>query len=148
MSQTRAGDPFMSADEYGRSLPVFSVNLLVRNVSNSISFYRDVLGATVRYSDDDFAALSLLGVDFMLHADHAYDHHPLYAVLQAARERGVGAELRFLGIHPDQVEQRANRAGATVLQPAKNFAHGWREITLRDPDGYIWTVGVPIPPMP
>ena len=66
MSQTRAGDAFMSADEYGRSLPVFSVNLLVRNVSNSISFYRDVLGATVRYSDDDFAALSLLGVDFIL----------------------------------------------------------------------------------
>jgi uncharacterized glyoxalase superfamily protein PhnB len=145
MTKTRTGDAFMPADEYGRGLPKFSVNLLVRSVENSVAFYRDVLGATVRYADPDFAALSLMGIDFMLHADHAYDHHPLYAPLMAARERGVGAELRFLGIDPDGVEQRAQKAGALVIQPAKDFAHGWREITLRDPDGYIWTVGLPIP---
>ena len=146
MSKTRTGDPFLSAHEYGRSLPKFSVNLLVRSVANSLPFYRDVLGATVRYSDGDFAALSLLGTDFMLHADHTYDHHPLYAVLQGC-ERGVGAELRFLGIDPDQVEERARKAGSTILQPAKDYRHGWREITLRDPDGYIWTVGLPIGPI-
>jgi uncharacterized glyoxalase superfamily protein PhnB len=144
---TRTGDSFMPADEYGRLLPKFSVNLLVRKPARSVPFYRDVLGATVRYADDDFAALSLLGTDFMLHADHAYDHHPLYASLQAARERGVGAELRFLGLDPEQVEERAKRAGVTIVQPTKDFPHGWREVTLLDPDGYIWTVGVPIGPM-
>jgi uncharacterized glyoxalase superfamily protein PhnB len=148
MSKTRTGDPFLSAHEYGRSLPKFSVNLLVRNVANSLPFYRDVLGATVRYSDGDFAALSLLGTDFMLHADHTYDHHPLYALLQTARERGVGAELRFLGVDPDQVEERAKRAGTVIVQPSKSYRHGWREITLRDPDGYIWTVGLTIDAMP
>ena len=147
MTKTRTGDAFLPADEYGRSLPKFTVNLLVRNVARSVNFYRDVLGAAVRYWDNDFAALSLLGTDFMLHADHAYDHHPLYAPLMAARERGAGAELRFLGIDPDQVETRAKRAGSIILQPAKDFAHGWREITLLDPDGYIWTVGLPIPPL-
>ena len=147
MTKTRSGDAFLPADEYGRSLPKFSVNLLVRSVGYSLPFYRDVLGATVRYADDDFAALSLLGVDFMLHADHAYDRHPLYASLQTARERGVGAELRFLGIDPDEVEERAQRMHAMVLQPSKDFPHGWREATLLDPDGYIWTVGLPIPAM-
>ena|SRR6516165_5257346 len=147
MTMTRTGDSFMPADEYGRLLPKFSVNLLVRKPARSVPFYRDVLGATVRYADDDFAALSLLGTDFMLHADHAYDHHPLYASLQAARERGVGAELRFLGLDPEQVEERAKRAGVTIVQPTKDFPHGWREVTLLDPDGYIWTVGVPIGPM-
>ena len=44
----------MPADDYGRSLPKFSVNLLVRDVQASLPFYRDVLGATVRYADDDF----------------------------------------------------------------------------------------------
>ncbi len=144
MTQTRTGDAFMHAGEYGRALAKFSVNLLVRSVEKSLLFYRDVLGVTVRYSDSDFAALCLLGTDFMLHADHAYDHHPLYALLQAARERGVGAELRILGVDPDEVEQRAKRAGATIVQPTKDFAHGWRELTLLDPDGYIWTVGLPI----
>jgi catechol 2,3-dioxygenase-like lactoylglutathione lyase family enzyme len=85
MTKTRVGDPFMSADEFGRSLPKFSTNLLVRSVETSLKFYREVLGATVRYSDNDFAALSLVGVDFMLHADHTYDHHPLYPHLMAAR---------------------------------------------------------------
>src|ERR1700739_2285511 len=116
MSKTRIGDPFMSAHEYGRSLPRFSVNLLVRNVASSVNFYRDVLGATVRYSDNDFAALSLVGVDFMLHADHTYDHHPLYPHLMAAPVRGAGAEFRFLGIHPDKVEEGAKRIGTLIVQ--------------------------------
>ena len=137
MTKTRTGDAFMPADDYGRGLPKFSANLLVRDVAGSLAFYRDVLGATVRYSDNDFAALSLLGTEFMLHADHSYDHHPLYAPLMAARERGVGAELRFLGLDPDQVEERAKLAGTTIVQPAKDFAHGWREVTVLDPDGYI-----------
>src|SRR5215472_6828695 len=93
MTRTRVGDPFLSADDYGRSLPRFSVNLLVRNVETSLKFYRDVLGAIVRYADNDFAALSLLGIDFMLHADHSYDHHPLYPLLMAAPVRGAGEEF-------------------------------------------------------
>ena len=145
MTKTRTGDAFMPADEYGRALSKFSVNLLVRNVAVSLPFYREMLGASVRYADDDFAALSLLGTEFMLHADHAYDHHPLYAPLQAARERGVGVELRFLGLDPDRVEEGAKSAGVTIVQPTKDFPHGWREVTLLDPDGYIWTVGLPIP---
>ena len=148
MTKTRAGDAFMPAEEYGRGLPRFSANLLVRNVAKALTFYREVLGATVRYWDNDFAALSLLGVDFMLHADHAYDHHPLYVSLQAGQPRGIGAELRFLGLDPDQVQERAKRAGTTILQPSKDFPHGWREVTLLDADGYIWTVGLPIPAMP
>ena len=144
MTRTRVGDPFLSADDYGRSLPRFSVNLLVRNVETSLKFYRDVLGAMVRYSDNDFAALSLLGIDFMLHADHSYDHHPLYPLLMAAPVRGAGAELRFLGVDPDKVENVAKRIGTPIVQPAKDFRHGWREVTVLDPDGYVWTVGVPI----
>ena len=83
MTKTRTGDAFMPADDYGRALPKFSVNLLVRSVEKSLPFYRDILGATVRYADGDFAALALLDVDFMLHADHTYDHHPLYERLRA-----------------------------------------------------------------
>jgi uncharacterized glyoxalase superfamily protein PhnB len=33
--------------------------------------------------------------------------------------------------------------GATILQPAADFPHGWRDVILEDPDGYIWAVGVP-----
>jgi uncharacterized glyoxalase superfamily protein PhnB len=121
------------------------VNLLVRDVQKSLPFYRDVLAATVRYADNDFAALQLQGVDFMLHADHAYDHHPLFERLKAAGARGTGAELRVLGIDPDATERRAQANGARVLQPPTDFPHGWRDVMLEDPDGYVWAVGLQLP---
>lgn len=145
MTKKRIGDAWIPADEYGRAMPKFSLNLLVRDVERSLPFYKEVLGATVRYADQDFAALNLQGVDFMLHADHAYDHHPLYERLKAGGLRGTGAELRVMGIDPDAVEKRAKTAGAKIIQPAMDFPHGWRDVMLKDPDGYIWAVGVAIP---
>jgi len=145
MTKKRTGEAWMPAGEYGRSLPKFSVNLLVRDVQASVPFYRDVLGASVRYADMDFAALNLQGLEFMLHADHAYDHHPSYARLSAAGPRGTGAELRVMGIDPDAAQRRAEAAGAKIIQPATDFPHGWRDVMLEDPDGYIWAVGVAIP---
>ncbi len=141
MTKTRTGDAFMPADEYGRALPKFSVNLLVKDVRIAVKFYRDVVGVTVRYADADFAALELQGWEFMLHADHTYDQHPLHSRLKGAGLRGNGAELRFLGVDPDAIEERARAAGATILQPVKDFPHGWRDVMVVDPDGYIWALG-------
>jgi uncharacterized glyoxalase superfamily protein PhnB len=142
MTMKRTGDAWMPADEYGRGLPKFSVNLLVRDLTKSLRFYEDVLGATVRYGDADFAAMTLHGVEFMLHSDHTYDHHPLFARLQRDGKRGDGAELRVMGIDPDELQKRAEAAGATILQPVADFPHGWRDVIVEDPDGYIWAVGV------
>jgi catechol 2,3-dioxygenase-like lactoylglutathione lyase family enzyme len=137
--------PWMAADEYGRSLPYFTVNLIVRNLPRSVTFYRDVLGATVEYEDPDFVALALETLSFMLHAEHAYDHHPIFERLRSTAERGTGAELRVLGINPDAVEARARARNATIVQSATDKPHGWREMMVADPDGYVWAIGVPIP---
>jgi uncharacterized glyoxalase superfamily protein PhnB len=140
---TRTGGAFMPADDYGRGMRPFSVNLLVRDMRPSLAFYERVLGATVRYADDDFAVLKLLDFEFMLHVDHTYDHHPLYERLKSPGVRGTGAELRVFGIDPDSLERRAREAGTTIIQTTRNFPHGWRDVMLADPDGYIWAVGVP-----
>jgi uncharacterized glyoxalase superfamily protein PhnB len=141
----RTGDAWMPAADYGRAMPKFSLNLLVRDVDRSLPFYKDVLGATVRYADQDFAALNIQGVDFMLHSDHSYDHHPLFERLRAPGLRGTGAEIRVMGIDPDAAEKRAKAAGTKIIQPAADFPHGWRDVMLEDPDGYTWAVGVTIP---
>lgn len=144
MTRKRTGDPWRSAADYGRSLPPFSVDLLVREIDHSLRFYTEVLGATVHYSDADFAALNLAGVELMLHADHAFDGHALYPRVTAAPVRGAGAQLRVLGVDPDAVERRALAQGAEVIQPAGDRGHGWRDVMVADPDGYVWAVGVPI----
>ena len=131
----------MPADEYGRSLPSFSINLISANLERAIPFYRDVLGAKIVFSDPDFVALELNGTAFMIHADHTYDRHPWYSRLTGKAERGLGAEIRIFGVDPDAVEARARARGAAILQPAQDKPHGWREVIVADPDGYAWGVG-------
>lgn len=140
--------PWMSADDYGRSLRGLSVNLLVRDVGKSVAFNKDVLGASVVYADADFAVLrrQLLGgeIEWMLHADHTYGAHPLLGLTGDNALRGVGVELRLHGIDPDAAVAAALRHGAHVLAPAADKPHGVREAHIADPDGYMWVPDVPL----
>ena len=36
--------------------------------------------------------------------------------------------------------------GAQVVEAVTDKPHGWREVLVRDPDGYEWAVGVLIDP--
>ena len=145
MTQKRTSNSWISADDYGRTLPFFTVNLLVSDLARSIAFYTDVIGATLTYSDPDFAALRLRELEFMLHADHAYDHHPWYPRLTSGERRGLGAELRLFHTDPDALAARAKQHGATILQECKDMPHGWRDVIVTDPDGYTWAVGAAAP---
>jgi uncharacterized glyoxalase superfamily protein PhnB len=145
VAKKRTGEPWRPAGEYGRSLPRFSVNLLVRDVAAAAAFYREVLLANVLYHDVDFAALELNGQPMMLHADHTYETHRWHEALRSPEPRGLGAELRLFGLDPDAAVVRARAAGAIVLAAAIDKPHGWREAWIADPDGYVWAVGVAIP---
>ena len=134
----------MSADQYGRTLSGLSVNLIVRDVGRSAPFYTDVLGLRLLHSDEDFAALEGEGVKLQLHADHTYERMPWASRLAEPGKRGLGAEIRILGIDPNAAERRARDAGFTVLVPVRDWPHGWRDCVLEDPDGYAFAVGVPL----
>lgn len=142
----RQGDPWMPGYRYGALLPPLSLNLVVSDTARSATFYRDVFDADVRYVDIDFAALRVGPAEVMLHADHTHDEHPWYPQLVAGAPRGIGAQIRVLGIDPDETERRARAAGAVVARGAEDKGHGWRETLVRDPDGYEWAVGILIPP--
>lgn len=131
----RTGDPWIPAPEYGRLLPQFTVNLIVRDVPRSLAFYRQVLEAQLHYADPDFAALRILGLELLLHADHTYEANPWAKPLASDAVRGLGAELRLLGMDPDALFKDVSVRG-----------HGWREAMVRDPDGYVWAVGVALTP--
>ncbi|HEY8785208.1 MAG TPA: VOC family protein [Candidatus Limnocylindria bacterium] len=134
----------MSAADYGRTLSGLSVNLIVRDVPRSIPFYIRVLELRLLYSDEDFAAFEREGVRLQLHADHTYARMPWATRLRESSPRGLGAEIRILGIDPDAAEQRARDSGFTVAVPVRDWPHGWRDCLLEDPDGYTFAVGVPL----
>jgi catechol 2,3-dioxygenase-like lactoylglutathione lyase family enzyme len=141
----RTGTPWMASDAYGKTLAGLSLNLIVRDVAKSVPFYRDVLGMTVHYADEDMAALQLGATQIVLHADHTYDKQPWAGRLAGPAKRGLGAEIRILGIDPDAAEGRAAARGATVLVGPRDWPHGWRDVILEDPDGYTFAVGVALP---
>ena len=134
----------MSAADYGRTLAGLSVNLIVRDVARSLPFYTGVLEMRLLYSDEDFAALEREGVRLQLHADQTYARMPWATRLRESSPRGLGAEIRILGIDPDAAEQRARANGFTVAVPVRDWPHGWRDCLLEDPDGYTFAIGVPL----
>ncbi len=139
-------EPWMPADEYGRSLKSgLSINLLVRDVAVSTDFLQSVFGMTIVHADEDFAVMRTNGSDFMLHADHTYRDHPMSGVIADVSARGQGAEIRLYGIDPDAAEAAARGADAVILAGAIDKPHGQREAYIVDPDGYVWVPGVPLP---
>ncbi len=141
----RTGDPWMPAPDYGRSLTGLGINLLVEDMARAIAFARTVLGAAPVYADPDFAVMRGHGAEWMLHADHTYDRHPLRRRAAEGGTRGTGLELRLHGCDPDRAEAAARTAGYEVLASAADKPHGLREAYIVDPDGYVWVPDIPTP---
>ncbi len=140
----RKGEPWMSSREYGQSLHGLTLNILVRDIEAALEFQREVLGARIVYSDPDFAVCSGYGAEWMLHADHTFENHPMGETVSGRGNRGAGAEFRLHGCDPDQAEAAAHRLGYDVLSPSTDKGHGLREAYLCDRDGYIWVPDIPI----
>ena len=140
----RKGEAWMSADEYGHSLQGLTVNLLVEDIDKALVFQRHVLGTAVVYEDPDFAVLRGYGGEWMLHADHTYDRHPMRIAASAAGPRGGGVELRVHGCDPDKAEAAAIEHGFQVMASAANKPHGLREVYLLDADGFVWVPDVAV----
>ena len=130
MTKKRTGDAWMPAPQYARTLEGLTVNLLVRDIANALPFHRQVLGATLVYSDPDVAVFRHMNAEWMLHADHTYDAHPIHAALH--------------GRDPDEAERAARRLGFEVIEASADKGHGLREAYLRDADGYVWVPDVPL----
>ena len=140
----RAGEPWISAPQYGRSLKALTINLLVKNIDAALEFQTRVLQAQIVYSDPDIAVLEGYGAEWMLHADHTYTANPLRELTDSAKTRGIGVEIRLHGCDPDQAAARAKKFGFMVFADAKDKPHGLREAYLMDCDGYMWVVDIPI----
>lgn len=137
--------PFIPAPDYGRSLSAFTVNLLSADLPRALVFQRDVLRAELLHEDEDLLILSGYNGQWMVHADHTYDKHPLLADTASSPRRGAGVELRLHGCDPDAAAERARQHGFRLLDgPRDQPDHGLREVHIVDDDGYVWVPDVPL----
>jgi catechol 2,3-dioxygenase-like lactoylglutathione lyase family enzyme len=134
----------IDAADFGKSLTGLGVNLLVSDVENTVRFSEEVLAARVVYWNQDFAVLRNDEAQWMLHADHTYDNHPLLGFVMGQEGRGQGVELQLFNQDPDAAEARAHDNDYIVLAGSADKPHGLRECCILDPDGYCWVLSRPL----
>lgn len=138
MATTDQKNSFPSAPDYGRSLSGLGINLLVRNMPRALEFARIVIEAEVCHATNQFAALKRGNAQYMLHTDDTFRGNPLHGLVATNEARGIGVELRIYDLDPDAAEERARKAGFTVLAGSMDKPHGLRECMILDDEGYLW----------
>jgi len=110
--------------------------LMVKNVPDSVRWYRTLLGAGNDHGRDDFDQIvSGRTVLVMLHAVREGEHG--LTVPRPGERSGVGCALWFSTDDLAAAYRRARGLGTEILaEPRDNPRAGWREFSLRDPDGY------------
>ena len=115
-------------------------NLLVRDIDRSTTFYRDVLGFTVKQTVPDaapfvFVWLERDGVPVFLNDPKAVEHDFPGA---ASRPPGGTATLFFIITGVDAYHAHV-APHVEILMPLKTQFYGMREFAVADPDGHILT---------
>ena len=131
-----------NADEVGRALQGFGINLLVKDVHRSIRFLESVFGFSTITSSVDYALLDFNQQLYQLHGDHTYANNPLPSLVPESGPRGGGVEFRLYNVDPDEVERKAREKDYVVLMETADKPHGLRECFILDPDGYCWVPSV------
>ena len=141
-----------------------SPNLMVTDVPKSLAFYVDGLGGTIAFTVDPdhnsdmeggilpgtiFASVRLGDGEMMLQergnlaedAPHAFsvDDQPGGTFSLYFRVDDVDAVLGRL---------EARSEGVEIVKPLQMTWYGMKEVWVRDPDGYVITVGTPEGPPP
>ncbi len=134
----------VSAEDFGASLRGIGLNILVRDVLATCAFLETVFEIKSHRKSADFAIVTYGDQVFQLHSDGTYSENPLLGLLPENPPRGAGVELRLYDSDPDAAVQRAEQAGAVILQKTADKPHGLREAYILCDDGYAWVPSRPL----
>jgi uncharacterized glyoxalase superfamily protein PhnB len=115
-------------------------NLLVQDIDRSITFYRDVLGFSIKQTVPDaapfvFVWLDRDGVPVFLNDPKAADHdYP-----DASRRPAGGTATMFFIVTGVDDFYASVAPRAKVIMPLKTQFYGMREFAIEDGDGHVLT---------
>lgn len=122
---------------------VTSAFLYVEDVRDSIEFYKDVVGAEIGQvhaeTEDGPITLAIMRI-----GDFAIMLHPQDELGDAFADQrpGIGIHLQLRVDDIDAFYQHCIDEGAMLSLSGEPVDQewGWREVALKDPDGYVWSV--------
>jgi PhnB protein len=126
--------------------PFFAPELFINNGIKDISFYEKAFGATeqMRFSNDDGSIhvieLSIGGAIFHLHEITAKQYF-----FSPDKNHGTTVCVGLFVPDVDAVMNTAIKAGATEIDPARDYEYGYRQGKIRDPFGHYWQIQKKIP---
>jgi PhnB protein len=118
----------------------FAPELHIPNKSFDISFYTD-FGALEHFcfrNDDGsihVAELEINGAIFHLH-----EVVRRFDALEPMIAKGVTSVIGLFVPDVDEVMRKAIQAGATEINPAKDYDYGYRQGMFKDPFGHYWQI--------
>ena len=115
--------------------------LVVDGAAAAIDFYTSVFGATVveRMAGSD-GTIAHAELDFGMGRLQLSDPNPDYGLEAVERKESVSHSMVLYCADTDAVVARAERAGATLREPATTFVTGDRFASIVDPFGQRWAV--------
>lgn len=121
------------------------IYLCVDGGADAIGFYTRVFGATETFRLQEpggriaHAELRVGPATLML-----ADEFPEAGLRSPRAYGGTGTTIHLHVDDVDALTRRAEEAGATVLRPPEDQAHGERQSRFRDPFGHEWLLGHPV----
>ncbi|MGJ8616379.1 MAG: VOC family protein [Sulfitobacter sp.] len=134
----------VTADDFGASLRGIGLNLLVRDVKRQVAFLEAVFDMKAHRVSADFAIMTYGEQVFQLHSDGTYHSNPLLGLLPENPPRGAGMEIRLYDSDPEEICDKAEAAGGTILQEPTDKPHGLREAYILCENGYAWVASRPL----
>ena len=119
----------------------FAPQLHIKSGVHNIDFYKNGLGAIElrRWSnDDDSVHVAELSIDGALF--HLHEENPQKGFFEPTRNNGVTAIIGIFVSDVDAMMSKAIKAGATEMNPAKDYEYGYRQGELKDPFGHHWLI--------
>lgn len=120
----------------------FAINLIVRDIERSKTFYREAFGLLPLDEEQDFALFRFTDTFLALRQDPS---HPAPAgdVLSLA-QKGAG-QFAVVVDDVDAVGAELQGHGVTLISGPADRDWGMRTITFADPDGYTWGIAQDLP---
>lgn len=115
-------------------------NLVVSDVSRSVSFYRDVLGFALAMTVPEappyvFASVTSGPVEVFFNAAQAvYEEYPSF------KDRPIGGTLTlFIEVDAVKALHDSLKDRVRIVMPLEHKWYGLTEFAITDPDGYVIT---------